>query len=138
MSMRRAWDWTRGRAGRSSATARRWATVLLVLVAVVWLTTLLADQYAEWRWFERLDHADVLARRWAVGAALVLVVGGLSAAVLCGNVLLARRLSQQVRAPAAARLDAELRAFLEQVSAGLGDTDPRPPRRGGEAGRAWH
>src|SRR5919199_2290569 len=136
--MRRAWDWTRGRAGRSGTSARRWATVLLVLVGLVWLTILAADQYADWRWFDHLGHADVLVRRWGVGALLVLLVGGLSAAALCGNLVLARRLSGDVRAPAAARLDAELRAFLEQVSAGLGDAEPRTTRLGGEAGRTWH
>jgi uncharacterized membrane protein (UPF0182 family) len=112
--------------------------VVLVLIGLVWLMVLAADQYADWRWFDHLGHADVLARRWAVGGLLVVLVAGLSAAALCGNLLLARRLSGEVRAPAAARLDAELRAFLEQVSAGLGDTEPRTTRRGGEAGRSWH
>jgi uncharacterized protein len=136
--MRSAWEWTRGRAGRSGTTARRWASVLVILLVLVWATMLAADQYVDWRWFDALGHADVLVRRWMVGGLLVVLVGGLSAAALCGNLVLARRLSREVRAPAAARLDAELRAFLEQVSAGLGDGEPRSSRRGGEPGRAWH
>src|SRR5919199_5707314 len=136
--MRRAWDWTTGRAGRSRTTARRWAMVVLVVLGLVWLMILAADQYADWRWFDHLGHADVPARRWAVGALLVVLVGALSAAALCGNLVLARRLSGEVRPPVAARLDAELRAFLEQVSAGLGDSEPRTSRRGSEAGRTWH
>jgi uncharacterized protein len=137
--MRRAWEWLKRRAGWTGRgrTARRWVSILAVLVAAVWLAFVAADRYAEWRWFDSLGHTDALARRWAVGALLALLVGGLSAVALCGNLVLAGRLSRQVRAPASSGLDAELRAFLEQVSAGLGETEPRPSRRGADRGPAW-
>lgn len=128
--VRRAWEWTKERAawGGRGRTTRRWLNGLLAVVVGVWLLVTLSDTYIDWLWFEQLGHASVLGTRWLTGGLLAVLVGGLSTAALVGNLVLAGRLSAPARAPAAVRLDAELRAFLEQVSAGLGDGEPRAAR----------
>ncbi|HYY88469.1 MAG TPA: UPF0182 family protein, partial [Chloroflexota bacterium] len=103
---------------------RRWLTLLLVVLGLSWLAVLAADGYAEWLWFAQLGHTDVLLTRWLVSAALLMAIGGLSLAGLWGNLALAHRFTSEPPRPAASRLDSELQALLEQVSASLGDTEP--------------
>ena len=68
--MQGAWGWAKGPSGWTDhgGAARRWLIGLLVTVLVAWLMFAAADEYADWRWFDSLGHADALARRWAVGA----------------------------------------------------------------------
>ena len=86
---------------RDRVARRRWTPLLVAAAVVLFLARRVAGFYTDVLWFDSVGFGDVLWRQLWAQVGLGVVAGLLIAAIVVGNLLLARKLAPAYRIPTA-------------------------------------
>lgn len=78
--------------------------ILSALALVVLLGMVVSRVWTDWLWFSELRQAQVFSTRLVAGIMLFIVFGGLMAAAVLGNLVLAARMRPRTRPVATSTL----------------------------------